>query len=209
MKLAVKREQLATKQAKLTQGLKEQGRLQSKMENLEKLLGTSQCPTCGQELESDRRAQLGAALGALQVDFSRIGDDTNDLLSVSAQIAELNKIRGVSARDRLADIDKDTKTAEVALQRVENDIERLREEIAGQDTAELARKRVLQQDALKQEGWLSNSIAKVRNDIGKIKEELAVIQKAIASLAPARSQRSTVKVTIAAEVNIPRQSRGL
>ena len=57
------------------------------------------------------------------------------------------------------------------LQRAENEIERLKDEIAGQDTAELARKRALQTEALKEEGRLTQSISSVRRDIDKIKEE--------------------------------------
>jgi DNA sulfur modification protein DndD len=91
-------------------------------------------------------------------------------------------------------------TAEVELQRAENEIERLKDEIAGQDTADLARKRVLQQEAWKEEGRLQNSIAGVRRDIDKTREDLAVAQKAIEGLAPARSQRSTFKVSIATEL---------
>lgn len=139
-------------------------------------------------------------LGGFEVELGRIDDGTHDLQAVSAQIAALNKIRGINARDRLAEIDKDSKTAEVDLQRTDNDIEHLKDAIAGHDTADLARKRVLQQEALKEEGRLQSSIAEVRRDIEKIKEELAVAQKAIEGLAPARSRRSTLKVSIATDL---------
>jgi DNA sulfur modification protein DndD len=139
-------------------------------------------------------------LGKLQAEASQISDENDDLQSVSAQLASLNKIRGVNARDRLREIDKDARAAEVELQRTENEIERLKDEIAGQDTAELARKRALQTEALKEEGRLTQSIINVRRDIDKIKEELAVAQKAIESLAPARSKRSTLKVSIATDL---------
>jgi hypothetical protein len=105
-----------------------------------------------------------------------------------------------NSRERLREIDKDARTAEVELQRAENEIERLKDEIAGQDTAELARKRVLQTEALKEEGRLTQSINDVRRDIDNIKEELAVAQKAIESLAPARSKRSTLKVSVATDL---------
>lgn len=200
VRLAVKREQLVRRQTQLTQGLKEQGRLQSNIDNLEKLLSTSECPTCGQEIGADRRAELGSTLGRFQVEVSRIGDGTADLQAVSAQIAALSKIRGVNARERLTAIDKDAKTTEVDLQRTENEIERLKDEIAGQDTAELARKRVLQQESLKEEGRLQNAIAAVRRDIEKTREDLAVAQKAIEGLAPARSRRSTLRVSVATEL---------
>ena len=72
--------------------------------------------------------------------------------------------------------------------------------IAGHDTAELARKRVLCSEALKEEGRLTEAIKLSRKDIEKTKEELAVARKAIESMAPARSQRSTLKVALVADL---------
>ena len=45
VKLEVKRAQLQKRQTVLTQGLKEQGRLQSRIEDLAKLLQSNECPT--------------------------------------------------------------------------------------------------------------------------------------------------------------------
>lgn len=200
LRLAVRREQLLQRQSVLTKSLKIQGKLQSRIEDLEKLLSTKECPTCHQELGIDRRAEIGTTLGELQAELNRAGDNSSQLQLVAAEIAALNKIRGVNARDRLAQIDRDTKKAAVDLQRVENDIERLKDEIAGHDTAELAKKRVLQREALREETRLQDAINKARADMEKIKEELAVAQKAIEGLASARSQRSTLKVRIATDL---------
>ncbi|MCP1829095.1 DNA sulfur modification protein DndD [Bradyrhizobium sp. USDA 4532] len=199
-RLETKREQLQRQQILLTQGLKEQGRLQSRIDDLVRLLDSSECPTCGQELNPDRRTELGSSLGRLQAEASQIRDNNDELQAVSGQLASLGRIRGVNARDRLRQIDKDAKATEVDLQKTENEIERLKDEIAGQDTADLARKRVLQTEALKEEGRLTQSINDVRRDIEKIKEELAIAQKAIESLAPARSKRSTLKVSLASDL---------
>lgn len=200
LRLAVRREQLIDRQSVLTKNLKTQGKLQSQVENLESLLKTSECPTCHQELGGDKRAQIGTALGELQAELSRAGDNSTELQAVAAQIAALSKIRGVNARDRLATIDRDTKQTAVDLQRIENDVERLNDEIAGYDTAELMRKRALHREALREETRLQEAIGKTRADIEKIKAELAVTQKAIEGLASARSQRSTSKVTIATDL---------
>ncbi|MFE0754300.1 AAA family ATPase [Inquilinus sp. NPDC058860] len=199
-RLQVKRTQLQRRQNELAQSLRQQGRLQTKIDDLDRLLKTSVCPTCGQELGEDRRIRMGASLGEMQAELRRMDDDTDDMQAVSAQIASLAKIRGVNARDRIADIDSEFKRMEVELQRAENEIERLNDEIAGHDTAELARKRALQQSALIEEGRIQTSIASTRKDIEKTKEDLAVSQKAIESLAPARSKKSTLKVSIATDL---------
>lgn len=199
-KLEVKRDLLRDRQRKLTDAIKGGMRIDSKIEDVRKLLATSECPTCKQVIGSERRDTLGAMLGRLEVEAANYGDATAELQEVAAQLGSLSKIRGVNARERLVEIDRDARAAEVGAQRAENDIERLQEQIAGHDTAELARKRVLYAEALKEEGRLTESMKTVRKDIEKTKEELAVARKAIESMAPARSQRSTLKVSIAADL---------
>ena len=199
-RLQIKRDQLQKRQTALTQDLRQQGRLQTKIDDLERLLKTDHCPTCDQKLAIHKRAEMGTSLGLLQAEIKGMQDGNDELQAVAAQLAALNKIRGVNARDRLAEIDKDINKASVELQRTDNEIERLADEISGQDTADLARKRVLQQEGLKEEVRLQTNITNVQKDIDRTKEELAVAQKAIESLAPARSQRSTLKVTVSGDL---------
>lgn len=199
-RLQTKRELLQKRQDDLMEVWKRQGQIQTKIDSLNRLLDTGACPTCGQSMASHRREEIGSTLGTLQAELRSMGSEQTELQSVSSQLSALAKIRGVNARDRLAEIDKDKRKAEVDLQRTENEIERLNEEIAGHDTAELARKRALQQEALKEEGRLQTSIGGVRKDIDQVREELAVAQKAIEGLASARSQRSTLKVSLVTEL---------
>jgi len=199
-RLQIKRDLLQNRQTVLMEGWKRQGQLQTKVDALKGLLTTGSCPTCGQDMANHRRDEIGLALGTLQAELNSDGGEHAELQAVSAQLAALSKIRGVNARDRLAEIDRDRKKAEVDLQRSENEIERLKEEVAGHDTAELARKRVLQQEALKEEGRLQTNILTVRKEIEQVREELAVAQKAIEGLASARSQKSTLKVSIATDL---------
>ena len=199
-RLEVKREQLRIKQRTLTEGLKARLNLESRIANIKRLLDTKECPTCHQGLGMDKREALGASLGVLEVEASEYADVTQELQDTSGQIASLSKIKGVRARERLIEIDKDTRSAEVASQRAENEIEKITDEIAGYDTADLARKRVRSQEALKEEGRIQGDIKTVKKDIDRIKEDLTIARKAIESMAPARSQKSTIKVSLTADL---------
>lgn len=199
-KLEVKRDLLRDRQRHLTNSISKDARIQSKIEDIRKLLSTNECPTCDQIIGNDRRGFLGTMLGKLEVEATKFEDATVELQEVSAQLGSLSKIRGVRARDRLIEIERDARAAEVGIQRAENDIERIQEEIAGHDTADLARKRVLHSESLKEEGRITESIKMVRKDIDKTKDDLAIARKAIESMAPARSQRSTHKVSVAADL---------
>lgn len=199
-KLEVKRTILRQRQAKSTETLRARLKLEEAIKSVQKLLDTRACPTCKQPFPEHERAALGAQLGQLEVDLANLEDAASGVDSVATELAILDDIKGVQARDRLVDIDKDIRAAEVALQKAENDIERTEEKIAGHDTAELSRKRVLHQEKLKEEGRLTESIKSVERDITKTNEELAVARKSIEGLAGARSKRSTVKVGIIGEI---------
>ena len=199
-KLEVKRGILGNRQRQLTDALTRGVRLQSKIEDVRKLLATNECPTCEQVIGAERGGALGMTLGNLEVEAARFGDATAELQEVAAQLGNLSKIRGVNARERLVEIDRDARSAEVGAQRAENEIEQMQEKIGGHDTAELARKRVLLGETLKEEGRLTELIKTVRKDIDKTKEDLAVTRKATESMAPARARRSTLKVSVTADL---------
>lgn len=196
-KLEVKRKSLLKRQTELTDGVRKQAKLEDQIEKLRKLLSGGNCAVCGQPMEESHRHNLGSALGDLEVQSSKVGDGTAELQDIAAQIGALSKIRGVRARERLSRIDQDLKVAEVGLQKTENEIETISEEIAGQDTAELARKRVLKDEAFREEGRLQADILAVKRQVDQIKLELAISQKAIEGLAPDRARKSTVKVNLA------------
>lgn len=199
-KLEVKRSLLRQQQAKSTEALRTRLKLEERIKSIRKLLDTRACPTCKQPFPDQDRAALGAQLGQIEVELTNLEEHASGVDSVASELAILDEIKGVRARDRLIDIDKDIRVAEVALQKAENDIERTEEKIAGHDTAELSRKRVLQQEKLKEEGRLTESIKTVERDITKTNEELAVARKSIEGLAGARSKRSTVKVGVIGEI---------
>lgn len=195
-KLEAKRSILRQRQQKSTDELRTRVRLEDGIASIKKMLADSECPTCHQSYPEKERAALGAEQGRLEVELSALADSTVDLQALSAELAALDKIRGNKAGERLVEIDKDLRAAEVGLQKAENDIERTEEKIAGHDTAELARKRVLLQEKFKEEGRLTESIKASLRDIEKTNEELAVARKSMEGLAGARSKRSTLKVGV-------------
>ncbi|MBY5363645.1 AAA family ATPase [Rhizobium leguminosarum] len=199
-KLQVKRASLAARQTELTQGLRREAKLEDQIDRLKKLLSSGECPVCGQTMEEGHRHKLGSTLGEMEVEFARASDATAELQSIAAQLAALNKIRGVRAKERLGAIDRDLKLAEVGLQRSENEIENISDDIAGQDTAELARKRVIKDDAVREEGRLQTDINSVKKRIDQIKLELAISQRTIEGIAPDRAKKSTAKVNLASEL---------
>ncbi|MFD1253164.1 chromosome segregation protein [Devosia equisanguinis] len=195
-RLSANRSALEEQQRQLTQEVRKQATLEQKSRQLQDLVDRGVCPTCGQTVDADHNHSFGATLGALQIEMAKAVDTTNQLQSIAAQLAALSKVRGVGAGVRIREIDRDLKRAFVDLQKTENDIASIEDEISGQDTAELARKRILKDEAIKEEGRLQGDIERVKKDIDKVRHELTVAQKAIEGLGAARSRRSTTKVAV-------------
>ncbi|MCH5144155.1 AAA family ATPase [Desulfovibrio sp. UIB00] len=195
-KLNTKRDILTSRQKNLYDTLVKQSHLDAEIANIKNILSTKECPTCQQPFPENLREQLGTKFGKLEAKKFQQRDVQLELNAISAQLEILNKIKGVNAKERLISIDRDIRSAEVEMQKSENEIARIEDQIAGHDTAELARKRVLKDDKFKEEGRLTESIKNKSCDIQQVKEKLLVSQKAIEGLAGARKQKSTLKVSM-------------
>ena len=200
VQLQVKRAQLERERDKLMDSINEKNTLTQKVANLQHLLNIRVCPTCKQEVGELRRSQVGTELGEAEVELQSIADSSTRLQNVLGQLDALSKIRGVNSKERIQGVEKDIQKYQVQLTQVENDIETLRDEIAGFDTAEIARKRVLCDEKLKEEGRLQSDIQDQSNSRKKLAEELAISQKAIEGLTKDRTQRSTIKVSLCSDL---------
>ena len=198
--LQLKRTQLEAQRKFLIENIEKRSRLGQKIANLQQLLETHECPTCEQVLDDQRRSQIGEALGKTEVELQSIENSSASLQSISGQLDALSKIRGTNAKDRLCQVEKDLQGYQVRLTQVENEIEKLRDEIAGYDTADIARKRVIHHEKIKEEGRLQRDIHDQTAKRKKLADELAVSQKAIEGLTKDRTQRSTVKVSLCADL---------
>ncbi len=199
-KLDARRKVLRDRQKQSEELLKKSIRLEDKIQDIGSALDQKECPTCSQPFPEEDREKLGTQLGLLESKYKKLLVESSDLPDGASELALLDEIRGINAQDRIKEIDRDIRAAEVKLQRAENDIERAHENIAGHDTAELARKRVLLQEKLKEEGRLTEAIKQGEKEIAKTNDELAVARKSIEGLAGAGSQRSTIKARLVGDV---------
>ena len=195
-KLQIRRDQLANDQKQLVKSLKKRSGLEQKLSDLKNLLDTRKCPICNQEISEEKRSKIGEELGKVESKLQSIDDSTKDLEVISGQIQSLAKIHGKNTKGQIRQIDEDLQSNSVRLTEVENEIEALQEEIAGYDTAEIGRKRVIHKEKIKEEGRLIRDIEVQNAELKRLSEELAVSQKAIEGLTKDRTQRSTIKVSL-------------
>ena len=200
-KLEARSRLLAEKKDKLSLRAQEKNRLEAQAENTKKLLDTSKCPTCEQTLESALRGRMGRVLGELEVQLSVMAVDQKEMSDITAELRTVNDLLSKSVAGRISEIESVTRKLEIELTRVENEAEALESEIRGYDTAEIARKRVLRDGLLREEGQLARDIEIVTKSIDSEKRELAIIARTFQDTPSARVSRSTamVKVTSSLE----------
>ena len=194
--LSLKLEHLHEKRGALTAQVTQRTRVEARVEQLQQSLEAQTCPSCGQEVHSDQRERVGAELGALEAQLSAMTVDLDSMQLVSAEIKDLTRLLRAGPSARLGDVDRERANLSVELTKVENEIERLSDQIQGQDTAEIARKRAYRDGLLRQEGQLTRDIKDAQGKLDNVKRELAMIAKALENVPAARNAKSTQMVGV-------------
>ena len=199
-RLGEKKKSLREEQLRITGNIKATSRVEADIDRLRELIDTDSCPTCQQSVTGPTREGMKVTLGEMQAKLMAQKDVSVRLNDISAQIGNLEKIRGSAAGQRFAQIEKDVNLAQIKLQKAENEIADIENKIDEQDATEIARKRSRIADLFKEEGKLDNDISSVHANIRKVKEELAIARKAIEGVASARAEKSTTKVTLTSDL---------
>lgn len=195
-KLKAKREYLREEQQRVTSLIGKRSSLDTRIETLRRLLATNTCPTCEQSIGEERKAIAGNELGTLEGEIRDLAIDQNALTSVSAEMNAIEKLIVAPVGPVIRLIEVDMRKLDVELIKAENDIETLNEEIKGFDTGEMARKRALRDQILKNESTLEREIQLTQTNIEKVKNDLAIVAKTIQGMPQARAQRSTAAVNL-------------
>lgn len=193
-KLSVRKSALYDEQSRLTREMEERGHLESQAADLRRILENSSCPTCGRPTEESGREETGAKLGRVEAAIRASRTDHSSLANVTARIREIDRLGRPGVLPKIKELDAETRRSGVELTKIENEAERLSDEIRGFDTAEISRKRSLRDGLLREEGQLERDVEDRQKKIDEARRELAVIAKTLQNLPQARASRSTAMV---------------
>ena len=193
-KLEARKSVLFEEQADLTKRLEARGRLESRAADLRRILDNSTCPTCGRPADESKRAETGTELGRLESELRAMSADHGPLTEVASRIREIDRLARPGVAGRLKELDSEARRLGVELTKIENEAERLSDEIKGFDTAEIARKRAYRDGLLREEGQLERDVDDRNAKVEEARRELAVIAKSLQNLPQARASRSTAMV---------------
>lgn len=199
-KLKVRRASLLAERDRITGLMETKSALQSQATGLRNLLDTEKCPTCGQNAHSEGRERHGKNLGILEVKIREIQIDENDLSEVIQSLKFVDRMLSGTISQRAREIQSLWRKLDVEVTKLDNESDRLEEEVRGYDTAEIARKRQLRDGILREEGALTNDIDKVQTDIDVTNNQMAIVARALHSMPQARASASTALVNLASSV---------
>ena len=191
---------LLEKQQDLLRQVKDHATLENEKNNLQTLLDRKECPTCGMELSKERRDEIAQRLSSAEERLANVAKLSSSQEDITSELSNFSSFKNHGVLGQLESITKDIAKNEIALTQVENDIEKLREEIEGHDTVELTRKRSRMYELRREELQLDVSLTRQREQLKHKSEEQAVVQKTIEELTKNRTQRSTKKVALCSEL---------
>lgn len=200
-KVAAKKAFLLKQQESLQESSNEDAILNNRLAETQRLLATATCPTCQQQISDERRGYFARIVAELEEKVTRQIDASSDLRSVMTKLSKLDRVGRVEAKDRLQTLEKELRTANVNLQKTENAIVDIEDNIEGSDPTALTRKRLERDEKLREEGRLTEDIKQVKSDIQKTNEKLTVLQSRIRGMSGGRSERATAKVTLVSELH--------
>lgn len=198
--IALKREHLTEENSQLAEAMIRKANVAGQIEQLKKSLESATCHACGQALHQSQREVAGAELGRLEAEYLGIAVDETARNRISAEIRDLDRLLKPGPTAQIKFCDKELSKLKVEQTKLDNEIERLHDQIKGQDTAEIARKRALRDGLIKNEGSIEQNIRASKAKLDKNNKDLAMIAKALESIPTARAAKSTQIVKIAGEL---------
>lgn len=195
--IQLKREHLTDEINMISDQMIQRARMERTIADLKRSMDTATCHACGQRLHQEQREKAGAELGALQAQLLGVSIDEDCRNRIGAEIKELDRLLATSPAAQIAKLDRDLARLKVEQTKLDNEIEALRDQIKGHDTAEIARQRTLRDGLLKAEGTLEQKIREVRAAAEKAGRELTMNNKVIEGIPSAHSSKSTQVVKIA------------
>jgi DNA sulfur modification protein DndD len=198
--IALKQVHLTEENNQLAETMIRKANIGGQIAQIKRSLENAICHACGQSLHQSQRELAGAELGRLEAEYIGITVDENARNRISAEIRDLDRLLKPGPTAEIKFCDKELSRLKVEQTKLDNEIERLHDQIKGQDTIEIARKRAFRDGLIKIEGGTEQSIRTSRAKLEKNKKELQMLAKAYEGMPTARASKSTQVVKIAGEL---------
>lgn len=188
--------ELTAKIAEQRKSIEVRGGLQTRIQQLELLLGSGTCGVCDTQIDSGKRAAIGSRLGSLQAEFEGVSSAADELGRLSHELGQLTRITGTGAAARVAQLEQENTTLTVRLSVLETEIEEKRESLRNHDVARVAQLQAKRDGLLKLRGKMESDIDQLKREIDEKNATLQDLSKLMSRNPEARKQRSSREVSV-------------
>lgn len=195
-RLELRIEQLNAASDMFREMLERQGALKERTRQLREVLDTSTCASCGQPMVPAKRELAGAELGRVEGELAAVDADMGRLHQVSEELTRLRRLRSTGAAARIRRIEGEIDRTLVELTDVDTKLEKLRDQIRGEDTAEIARVRALRDQKQQNLGRVRHDMFMRNAEIESLTARQNEIARVMSKNTAARSQRSNREVEL-------------
>ena len=191
-----KRTFIHEKNQRLTEKIIDRRKVEARLYEIKKSLVDAVCTSCGQQLHADQKQRVEQEITTIE---RQISDDPLDVVHLQNSLSEtkdLDRLLRSGPANQIAMIDREIALLNVALTKIENEVEKLQDSIKGHDTAEIARNRSRRDELVKEEARLEKDIKEARYRLDREQKDLAMLSRALEAFPAARSARSSQLVKL-------------
>ena len=195
--LQTKRSQLEKQLKQLIDSIKDQGRLEVTILNLRELLDKKECPICRQAFNEKYQYKVEQDIEKNRHTLKTIENEQSALQDISIQLNALSKVSSIDAKNRLSRIEQKLMSHRIRINKVENEIEELKDEIKEYDNTKITRKRMLYNEKIREEERLVSDIDRQETKRQELSSKLEILQKLVDNVTNhLPSQKISIKVDV-------------
>lgn len=171
-------------------------KVQGRLEEVNRLIKEKACPLCEQPVDEVLRNRLAARSADLEEQAERLKMNGNALFEAQRKLRLLERLRGANIAKTYREIGSDISTKSVQRQRVVNDLERVKKELEGYDTAEMTQLRAKYDRRTGDIRLVQDRLDKINEQRETNRKKREILAKTLGADQKFRRMRSTVAVEL-------------
>ena len=195
-RLTPKYEALLKEYETKSKSLTQTGAYKFEVDQISKVLDLSLCPTCGQNVDASHKHKYEKRLNELELELAKSENSQTEISRLHRQITATKNLLDASVSGQIAEKSKRKNASAVELTKLENAVDRLRQELAGKEPDEVAKKRRTHDELIKLEANLERTIKELDIDRLKIRKGIEELAKEIEQNPDVKGSMSTRLVSV-------------
>ena len=179
-----------------SQSLSKAGAFKFEISQINKVLDLSLCPTCGQNVEPTHKHKYESRLHELEHELAKSENNQTEISDLYRQITAIKNLLDTSVSAQISEKSKRKDVIAVELTKLENAVDKLRQELAGKEPEVVAKKRRNHDDLIKAEANLERTIKELEIERFKIRKGIEELSKEIEQNPNVKDSMSTRLVSV-------------